>query len=134
MKRRGEIPNPDRAVHELLELLTRPWTYYIFTTLAAGPIRFGELRRRISGISARLLTERLREMETTGLVFREHTPTTPPAVTYGLTKRGEELIKVFDTLLELTAKWQKEDNNPRKKIEPATVPLPETSWRRTKSD
>src|SRR5688572_2752808 len=110
MRRHQEIPSPDRAVHELLELLTRPWTYYIFTTLAGGPTRFGELRRRINGISARLLTERLREMETAGLVFREQTPTNPPSVTYGLTKRAEELIGVFSLLIELTDRWQAEDS------------------------
>jgi DNA-binding HxlR family transcriptional regulator len=57
----------------------------------SGPTRFGALRRQIDGISSRLLTERLRDLEEKGFIFRDYKPTIPPAVTYGLTKRMQEI-------------------------------------------
>jgi len=76
----------------------------------SGPTRFGALRRRIDGISSRLLTERLRDLEDKGFVFRDYKPTIPPAVTYGLTKRMQEIGAALDKLDELAQKWQQEDS------------------------
>lgn len=111
MRHPERISDPDhRANHELLELMTRPWSYQLFRTLEQrGPTRFGALRREIRGISSRLLTKRLREFETKGLVFRKSEATVLPAVTYGLTKRADDLRTVFELLLTLTRKWRKED-------------------------
>ena len=56
----------------LLEMLTRPWTLHILWLLSReGPMRFGALRRNVEGISARLLTVRLRTLEAEGFVRRE---------------------------------------------------------------
>lgn len=91
----------------LLRLLMGPWTTYILWVLRNnGPTRFGELKRRVSGISAKMLTERLRMLEEAGVVFRNYQPTVPPQVTYGLTPRGEELREVLDGLSELALRWQ----------------------------
>src|SRR5438309_11496755 len=93
MRRSQELPpRCPKPTHELLQLLTRPWTMHILWVLSSsGPTQFGALRRQIDGISSRLLTERLRDLEEKGFIYRHYEPTIPPAVTYGLTKRMEEI-------------------------------------------
>lgn len=94
----------------LLRLLMGPWTTYILWVLHSnGPTRFGELKRRVAGISAKMLTERLRMLEESGVVLRDHQPTVPPQVTYSLTARGQELRQVLDELSALADRWQAAD-------------------------
>src|SRR3989442_453577 len=110
MRRSQELPpRCPKPTHELLQLLTRPWTMHILWVLStAGPTRFGALRRQIDGISSRLLTERLRDLEERGFIYRHYEPTIPPAVTCGLTKRIEEMSGALHMLDELAHKWQEE--------------------------
>jgi len=94
----------------ILRMLMGPWTTYILYNLRThGPQRFGELKRRVSGISAKMLTERLRTLEGAALVKRDYEPTIPPKVTYSLTKRGGELDGVMDRLAEIAIRWEAED-------------------------
>src|SRR5207248_8789821 len=94
-----------------LQLLARPWTMHVLWVLSAsGPTRFGALCRQIDGISSRLLTERLRNLEQKGFIYRHYEPTIPPAVTYGLTKRMHEISEALSKLDELAHKWQEEDD------------------------
>ena len=77
-------------------------------SLGAQPqraMRFGVLRRQVEGISARVLTERLRTLEGAGFVFRHYEQTIPPAVTYGITDRMKDIEKVLAQLEELSRKW-----------------------------
>jgi DNA-binding HxlR family transcriptional regulator len=98
------------AIHGLLEVLARPWTMYILWVLSTrGPTRFGALRRQVEGISSRVLTERLRSLEQRGFVFRKYEPTIPPAVTYGITKRMQDIGPVRDELNRLAQSWERED-------------------------
>jgi DNA-binding HxlR family transcriptional regulator len=93
----------------LLELLTRPWTLHILWSLSTnGPMRFGVLRKNVGGISSRVLTERVRMLEDKGFVFRHYEPTIPPAVTYGITERMQDIEKVLAQLEGLARKWQGE--------------------------
>lgn len=93
----------------MLELLTRPWTLHILWALShQGPLRFGVLRKQIDGISARVLTERLRTLEGAGFVFRHYEQTIPPAVTYGITDRMKDIEKVLAQMEGLARKWQGE--------------------------
>jgi len=93
----------------MLELLTRPWTLHILWALShEGPLRFGVLRKQIDGISARVLTERLRTLEGAGFVFRHYKQTIPPAVTYGITERMKDIEKVLAQMEGLARKWQGE--------------------------
>jgi DNA-binding HxlR family transcriptional regulator len=97
------------AIGGLLELLSRPWTMHILWALnTTGPMRFGVLRRQIDGISARVLTERLRTLEAAGFVYRHYKQTIPPAVTYGITDRMKDIEKVLAQLESLSRKWQGE--------------------------
>jgi DNA-binding HxlR family transcriptional regulator len=94
----------------LLRLLMGPWTTYILWVLHSdGPTRFGALKRRVTGISAKMLTERLRMLEESGVVSRHHRPSVPPQVTYSLTERGQELRQVLDELSALARRWQAAD-------------------------
>jgi DNA-binding HxlR family transcriptional regulator len=91
----------------MLELLTRPWTFHILWALSNnGPMRFGVLRKQVEGISARVLTERLRTLEGAGFVFRHYEQTIPPAVTYGITDRMKDIQKVLVQIEGLARKWQ----------------------------
>ena len=104
----SKLPTPC-AIGGLLELLTRPWTLHILWVLSHnGPLRFGVLRRQIEGISARVLTERLRTLESAGFVFRHYEQTIPPAVTYGITDRMTDIEKVLAQLESLSQKWHGE--------------------------
>ena len=97
-------------MHSLLQVLARPWTMYILWVLSQdGPTRFGALRRKVEGISSRVLTERLRALEDKGFVFRKYEASIPPAVTYGLTKRVKEIQSILSQLNEVARKWQEED-------------------------
>ena len=94
----------------ILRMLMGPWTTYILYNLKSyGPQRFGELKRRVAGVSAKMLTERLRSLEGAGLVKRDYEATIPPKVTYSLTQRGHELDEVLGKLAEIGIRWEAED-------------------------
>lgn len=92
-----DFPTPGEGddcgmVREILDLVGDKWTLYIIATLKDGPVRFNELRRRIDGISQRMLTINLRGLERDGLVKRTLFPTIPPRVDYELTEVGRTLL------------------------------------------
>ena len=104
----------------MLELLTRPWTLHILWGLShEGPMRFGVLRRQVDGISSRVLTERLRTLESAGFILRHYEQTIPPAVTYGITDRMKDIEKVLAQLEGLARKWQGEKTT----IAPSRTPI-----------
>lgn len=86
---------PSRNV---LEMLANKWTTLIVPALHGGPMRFGELRRRLDGITQKSLTQALRILERDGLVTRTQYPTIPPRVEYALTDLG---FRACDLLLGL---------------------------------
>jgi DNA-binding HxlR family transcriptional regulator len=80
------------ATRQALERLASKWRVLLIYALLAGPQRHAELRRRIPGISAKVLTESLRDMESDGLVERRVLKATPPQhVEYALTELGKTL-------------------------------------------
>ena len=98
------------AINCLLGTLTKPWIMQILWVLGNdGPTRFGALRRKVDGISARVLTERLKHLEERGFVYRTYEATIPPAVTYGLTNRMAEMEPVLKQMTDLGQKWFEED-------------------------
>ena len=91
----------------LLEMLTRPWTLHILWLLSTnGPMRFGALKRSAEGISARLLTVRLRTLESEGFVHRTVRSGKTPEVTYAPTAMVAEMNEVMAQLGRLSATWQ----------------------------
>lgn len=71
------------------------WTALVVGVLAERPHRFGELRRRVDGVSQKMLTQTLRSLERDGLVTRSAFATVPVTVEYALTPLGETLIPVL---------------------------------------
>lgn len=93
----------------VLRLIMGPWTTYILWLLGTeGPLRFGVLKSKIDGISAKVLTERLRMLENAGLVYRDYKPTVPPQVSYSLTERGFELREALQSLHQLAVRWNQQ--------------------------
>ena len=90
------------SIREVLSLVGDKWSVLIISILSENSIRFNELRRRIDGISQRMLTLTLRELERNGLVTRTVTPTTPPSVEYDLTDLGRTLLEPIQTLITWT--------------------------------
>lgn len=86
-------------VREVLDRVAGKWSILIIGAVARGPVRFTELERSIEGISRRMLTLTLRNLERDGLLTRTVHPTVPPRVEYGLTDIAQELHK---SLLLLT--------------------------------
>lgn len=88
--------------HHTIELIGRRWTGVIIWTLADGPLRFGDVRSRIPGLSDRLLTDRLAELEAEGVIGRcAHDGNSA----YHLTEKGEQLLPVLDAVAQVAASW-----------------------------
>ncbi|MFJ3494902.1 winged helix-turn-helix transcriptional regulator [Streptomyces sp. NPDC086091] len=80
---------PTRAV---LELIAGKWTMLVLVALESGrPMRYAELRRRLDGVTPKMLTQTLRALEREGLLTRVVHPTVPPSVDYRLTPLGREM-------------------------------------------
>jgi DNA-binding HxlR family transcriptional regulator len=91
--------------HQAVELIGRRWTGAVVQTLMSGPRRFNELLAAIPGISDRLLTERLRELEAANVVKREVRPESPVRVVYQLTERGFELRPALEEIGKWAERW-----------------------------
>mgnify|MGYP003649544306 CR=1 FL=1 len=83
-----------------LTMMSGKWKPALIHMLIAAPMRFGALRRALPGISHKMLTQRLRELETDGLVHREVFPEVPPRVEYSLSERGHTLAPVLVALYD----------------------------------
>jgi DNA-binding HxlR family transcriptional regulator len=81
-----------RAVSAILQRIGDKWSVLIISRLGEGPRRFNEIKRMIGGISQRMLTLTLRNLERDGLVKRTVTPSVPPRVDYELTALGRDLL------------------------------------------
>ncbi|TAM56258.1 transcriptional regulator [bacterium] len=98
----GEFcPRFQRAI----ELVGRRWTGPILRALLAGEHRFHELLATIPGLSDRLLSERLRELEEQAIVERSVDPGPPLRVSYRITAKGRELSDAFCALATWAEKW-----------------------------
>ncbi|HWC07562.1 MAG: hypothetical protein QOE75_2340 [Solirubrobacterales bacterium] len=92
--------------HAAIELIGKRWTGAIVSALTERPMRFGELRKAIPGLSDRLLSQRLRELEEEGLVQREVEAGTPVRVTYSLTEVGDGLGPALGELKAWAKRWK----------------------------
>jgi DNA-binding HxlR family transcriptional regulator len=91
--------------HAAIELIGKRWTGAIVCALTEGPLRYGELAKAVPGLSDRLLSRRLRELEAEGLVERLVEPGTPVRVTYSLTEKGAELGPAIAELRLWAQRW-----------------------------
>ncbi len=91
--------------HRAIEMIGRRWTGAILLALSHGAERFCALTAAVPGLSDRMLSERLKELEAEGIVQRTVIPTTPVAVTYQLTEKGEALQGVMDAVSQWAHDW-----------------------------
>lgn len=93
------------SFHQAVEFIGRRWMGAIILTLMRGPQRFNEILAEVPGLSDRLLTERLRELEEKGLAERRVLPTSPVRVEYELTEAGHDLRAMFCAIQRWGHKW-----------------------------
>ncbi len=87
-----------------IAMISDKWKILIIYRLCNGTMRFNELMRSLQGITQRVLTQQLRELEADGLVSRKIYPEVPPRVEYSLTKVGRTLLPVLEKLEEWARK------------------------------
>ena len=87
-------------------ILSNKWKCLILRDLLTGTKRFNELNKSIIGISAKVLTENLREMENDGIINRKPYAVVPPKVEYSLSAKGEELKPIIDLMKEFGNKYK----------------------------
>jgi DNA-binding HxlR family transcriptional regulator len=92
--------NANCPTRRILDRIGDRWTVLIVVALGEGDLRFSELRRRIEGISQKMLTQTLRGLERDGLVLRTVYPQVPVRVEYALTEAGRTLLKPLGALQE----------------------------------
>ena len=89
---------PACPVETTLTMISDKWKVLILRDLLTGTKRFGELKKSLTGVSQKVLTSQLREMEENGLVERKAYPEVPPRVEYSLTDLGKNLKPILDTM------------------------------------
>jgi DNA-binding HxlR family transcriptional regulator len=86
---------PTRRV---IDCVSDKWAILVFLAIKDGSLRFNELRRTMQGVSQKMLTQTLRQLERDGFVLREVFPTVPVTVQYSLTTLGESLLAVIERI------------------------------------
>lgn len=99
-------PPPGCPLEEVLSFLAGAWTPKVLWYLREEPRRFGDLKRDLGKISAKVLTTRLRELETRGIVTRTVMPTSPPTVEYALTEFGLRFLPVLEAIARVGVELQ----------------------------
>jgi DNA-binding HxlR family transcriptional regulator len=95
---RGGGKPTEGSPRQALALIADKWAVLVITTLAGGTRRYNALRRDLAGVSQKMLTQTLRDLECNGLVERTVYPDTPPRVEYGLTPLGRTLVEALTVL------------------------------------
>lgn len=103
-KNRSPVPPTTCNVGTCMQVLGGAWTPNVIWFLSGGPRRFGELRRDIPAISAKMLSARLRALEEKGVVLRKVMPSSPPSTEYALTDLGLEYVPAIKAIAEVGAK------------------------------
>ncbi len=96
----GDVFDSNCPARMVLDHVTSRWGVLVLAALLDRQLRFSELRRRIGGVSEKMLAQTLRTLEADGFVDRTVAPTKPPQVTYSLTPLGVEVAEHLTILLE----------------------------------
>lgn len=104
------------SVKVTLEVMGGKWKPLIMFLLVDKTMRFSELQRNITGITQKMLTEQLRELEKDGLVSRKVYPQVPPKVEYSITKYGRTLLPVLETMHAWGKNHQSKDSNHKTEV------------------
>jgi DNA-binding HxlR family transcriptional regulator len=92
--------------HHAIELIGRRWTGAILRAMLSGAARFSDIGSAVPGLSDRLLSERLKELEAEGIVTRVVVPSTPVRVDYLLTPKGEALHEIIAAVAAWATAWE----------------------------
>ncbi len=90
-------------------LIANKWKIIILRELLTGTKRYNELTRNVVGISSKVLTENLRDLEKDGIISRVVYPEVPPKVEYSLTEKGEDLKEVIEAMKQFGLKYKGKD-------------------------
>jgi DNA-binding HxlR family transcriptional regulator len=101
-------PHSDCPMERLFDVIGGKWKVVIIWWLQDGPKRFSELRRSMPGVTQKMLTQQLRQLERDGLLSREVYPEVPPRVEYSLTPLGTEFRTVLGTLCQWAERFMPE--------------------------
>ncbi len=93
------------SIEKTLNVVGGKWSFLVLRELFNETKRFGELQRRIKGISPKALTDTLRHLEEQGVLERRAYPTVPVTVEYSLTPKGEDLHRILKEMKLWAAKW-----------------------------
>ncbi|RIK40146.1 MAG: MarR family transcriptional regulator [Chloroflexi bacterium] len=108
--------------HHAVELIGRRWTGAIVRVLLSGALRFSDIAEAVPGLSDRLLSERLKELEAEEIVIRTVIPATPVRVEYRLTEKGRALAPVVEAVSVWAETWGRELPHPEPDCPPAQSP------------
>ena len=111
--RRTKVVPPECPLTECMSLLGGAWTTNVIWYLSANDRRFSELRRDIPSVSAKVLSARLRELESKGLITRRVMPTSPPSVEYSLTDLGRELLPAITAIMKVGMRLKQDPRTAR---------------------
>ena len=100
------------AFHRAIELIGRRWTGAILRVLLDGAQRFSDIAAAVPGLTDRMLSERLKELEAEGIVTRTVIPETPVRVEYHLTEKGRALGCILDAVAAWAHTWLAEAGRP----------------------
>lgn len=92
--------------HRAIELIGRRWTGAILSAMLQGASRFTDIVHLVPGLSDRLLSERLKELEAEGIIVRTVHAETPVRIEYHLTEKGRDLYDVTEAVRHWATKWQ----------------------------
>lgn len=109
-----------QAIRELMTRIGDKWSIFLVVALSKAPqqrARFSEIERSIPGISQRMLTATLRNLERDGLVIREMFPEVPPRVEYELTNLGQSLLTPMQSLVDWVGNHWGDVQKARKKFD-----------------
>lgn len=99
-----QAPHAQCPLSPCIRLLSGAWTLEIIYYLRQQPLHFGALRRALGSVSSKVLTARLRELESNQVIERRVTQGNPPQVEYRLSALGRELLPVLDAFAEVSAR------------------------------
>ena len=97
---RGDVFARDCPTRHLLDRIGDKWSVLVLLLLGGGDVRFNGLKRRIAGVSQKMLSQTLRSLERDGLVTRAVEATVPVSVTYGITPLGRELLGAVRLMID----------------------------------
>ncbi|MFF0952871.1 winged helix-turn-helix transcriptional regulator [Rhizobium leguminosarum] len=97
---RGDVFEPRCPSREILKHVTSTWGTLALIALQPGTLRFSDLRRKVAGVSERMLSQTLKQLEGDGLVSRRSLPVVPPHVEYSLTEQGRQVAVLVQALAD----------------------------------